>query len=54
MNKKDIITKTYFDPAGFGSLKTTLEDARKHDSSITAKDVKDWKDKIVQRTKVTR
>ena len=46
MNKIDIITKTYFGPAGFGSLKTTLEDAKKHDSTITAKDVKDWKDKM--------
>ena len=50
MSKIDLITKVYYDPAGFGSLKQTLEDAKKHDSTITAKDVKDWKDKNVQRT----
>ena len=30
----------YFDKAGFGSLKTTLEDSKKKDSSITMDDVR--------------
>ena len=34
------ISKIYNEPSGFGSLKTTLEDARKIDKSITNEDVK--------------
>ena len=36
----EIISKIYNEPSGFGSLKTTLEDARKIDKSITHEDVK--------------
>ena len=36
----EIISKIYNEPSGFGSLKTTLEDARKIDKSITNEDVK--------------
>ena len=34
------ISKIYNEPSGFGSLKTTLEDARKIDKSIPNEDVK--------------
>ena len=41
-NKSEIIRQAYFDPAGFGSLKDTLRDARASDKTITLKDVKAW------------
>ena len=50
MSEKDsIIDKIYHDLAGFGSMKTTLDDARKVDKSITMNDVKKWFDKNVER-----
>ena len=42
MKKKDIISKLYYDPAGFGSLKTTLADARAVDPATRMPDVKKW------------
>jgi len=47
--KYSIIDKTYHDLAGYVSMKTTLEDARKVDKSITMDDVKKWFDKNVER-----
>lgn len=41
-NKSEIIRQAYYDPAGFGSLKDTLRDARATDKTITLKDVKAW------------
>ena len=38
----EIISKIYNEPSGFGSLKTTLEDARKIDKSIPNEDVKNF------------
>ena len=38
-NKQKIINDIYFDRSGFGSRKTTLDDARKKDASITMDDV---------------
>ena len=49
MDKEEIISKIYNDPAGFGSIKETLKDARKKDPSITYADVKNWIDKTVQK-----
>ena len=40
MDKNNIISKIYYDRSGFGSIKTTLEDARKVNKSITLDDVK--------------
>ena len=40
--KQKIINDIYFDKAGFGSLKTTLEDSKKKDSSITMDDVRQF------------
>jgi len=40
-NKKDLITKTYFNPSLGLTLKKTYENAKKIDSTITLKDVKD-------------
>ena len=39
-NKNDIISKVYFERSGYGSIKTTLDDARKIDKSININDVK--------------
>ncbi len=39
-NKNNIISKIYYDKSGYGSIKTTFEDARKVDKSITLNDVK--------------
>ena len=36
----NIISKIYYDKSGFGSIKTTFEDAKKVDKSITLEDVK--------------
>ena len=38
-DKQKIINDIYFDRSGFGSRKTTLDDARKKDASITMDDV---------------
>ena len=40
--KEKIISKIYFDPGGFGSIKQTFEDARKKNKSITLDDVKEF------------
>ena len=42
MSKSEIINKIYHDPAGHGSMKTTYEDAKQKDKSITYVDVKKW------------
>ena len=49
MSKDDIISKVFFDPAGYGSINETLKDAKQYDSSITYEDVKKWKDKHTER-----
>ncbi len=49
----EIISKIYNDPSGFGSLKTTLEDARKIDKSITNEDVKKFfQEKVEQKKQI--
>ena len=45
VSKDEAIEKAYFDPAGFGSLKQTLDDAKKYNSDVTLDDVKKWKEK---------
>ena len=40
MSKSEIINKIYHDPAGHGSMKTTYEDAKQKDKSISYVDVK--------------
>ena len=47
MNKNEIISKVYHDPAGFGSNAATLEDAKKFDPSIALQDIKEWKSKNI-------
>ena len=47
-DKQKIISDIYFDKAGFGSLKTTLEDSKKKDSSITMDDVRQFFRKNVE------
>ena len=51
MDKNKIISNVYFDPAGYSSIKTTLEDAQKKDKSITYNDVKEWFKKNVEQKK---
>ena len=46
--KHDIISKIYFDRAGYGSKATTLKDAREKDKSIKMSDVEDWFKKNVE------
>jgi len=50
-SKDDIISKIYFDEAGYSSIKTTLEDARKKDKTITYNDVKKWYENNITRKK---
>ena len=49
MSKSDIINKIYHDPAGHGSMKTTYEDAKQKDKSISYVDVKKWFDANIER-----
>ena len=42
MDKNNIISKIYYDKSGFGSIKTTFEDAKKVDKSITLEDIKNF------------
>ena len=52
MSKDDIISKVYNDPAGYGSIKKTLADAKLQDKTITLEEVKKWFNKNVeQKTK---
>ena len=50
-SKNDIISKIYYDPAGFDGIRKTLEDARKNDKSITYNDVKEWFEKNIEQKK---
>lgn len=54
MTKDEILNFVYFDPAGFGSIKETLAEARKKDRNITLKDVKDFIDKHVEQKRQLR
>jgi hypothetical protein len=50
MDKKfEIVSKIYHDPSGYGSIKTTFDDAKKVDKTITIDDVKDWFRKNVEK-----
>ena len=50
MSTKDgIISKTYYDMGGYGSITRTLKEVREIDPSIKEIDVKNWKDKNLQR-----
>ena len=42
MDSNNIISKIYYDKGGFGSIKTTFEDVRKIDKSITLEDIKNF------------
>ena len=48
MSKNEIIAKIYNDPAGFGSKKSTLTEAKVKDKTITLDDVTKWYSKNVQ------
>ena len=51
MSKDSIIYDAYCNDIGFGSIKSFLKDAREKDPSITLKDVSEWKDIHLDRTK---
>ena len=53
-DKQKIISDIYNDRAGFGSLKTTLEDSKKKDSSITMDDVRQFFRKNVEEKRKPR
>ena len=48
---KDEISKTYHDPAGYGSVKQTYLEARAKDPSITYADVQKWLSEAVEQKK---
>ena len=52
--KQDIISKIYFDRAGFGSKANTLKDAREKDKSIKMSDVEEFFRKNVEVKKLPR
>ena len=51
MNMNDIIKTSFFDSSGYGSMKTTLADARDIDSGSQLDDVKPWFDNSIQQSK---
>jgi hypothetical protein len=52
--KQDIISKIYFDRAGYGSKRNTLKDAKEKDSSIKMEDVEQFFKKNVEVKKKPR
>ena len=52
--KQNIIKKIYFDRAGFGSIATTFNDARKIDKTITINDIKQFFKSNVEQKKQLR
>ena len=50
-NVNQIISKVYYDKSGYGSLKTTLENVRKTDKSITNNDIKKFFQENVEQKK---
>ena len=44
-----IIENIYYDPAGYGSMRTTYEDAKKKDKSITYVDIQAWFKRNIER-----
>ena len=52
MSKADTISKIYYDPAGYGSLRNTFKEAKNKDGTITIQDVKTFfTQKVEQKTK---
>ena len=47
LTKEEAIEKSYYDPAGFGSLKLTLTDAKTYNPDVTLDDVRKWKEKNI-------
>ena len=47
--KDKFISKVFHDEAGYGSISSTLADAKQYDANITYEDVKRWKAKHVER-----
>ena len=54
VDKTDLLKKIYFNKAGFGSIKTTYDDAKKKNKSITRDDVKDFFKEYVEQKKQLR
>ena len=49
MNKEEIIKHSYYDLAGFGSIKDQLKSAQARDKSITLNDIKEWRNKNLEK-----
>jgi hypothetical protein len=49
-NQQETISRTYYDPQGFGSIQKQLADARKADETISIDDIKQWRSKSIERT----
>ena len=48
-DKNKIISDIYYDRSGYGSIKTTFEDAKKKDKTIKIEDVKRWFDDNIEK-----
>ena len=51
MDKDTIIKNIYYDRAGYGSIQKTYKEAKDKESSITLKNVKDWFQRNIEKTK---
>ena len=49
MDKQKIIHDSYYDLAGFSSIKDQLKSAQARDKSITLNDVKEWRNKSLEK-----
>ena len=50
----DLISSIYKDPAGYGSIQDTYQDAKKNESSITLAIVTDWFERNIEKKKRLR
>lgn len=50
-SKEQLLSKLYYDPSGFQSQQKLYEQARKLDRSITMKEVRDWHQRNIERTR---
>ena len=49
-----IVSKTYYDRSGYGSITTTYKDAKQKEQSISINDVKEWFKKNIEQKKQLR
>ena len=49
MSKEEIIKNSYYGLAGFSSIKDQLKSAQARDNNITLDDIKEWRNKNLEK-----